>query len=111
MNIYIIFILSLFALIYGSDLIIDNSKRIALKFNISKLIIGVTVVAFGTSLPELIVGVLSSIQNQGDIALSNVIGSNIANIGLVLGILTMIMPLNISINDNSIIQFRFKICI
>ena len=99
MSSYFIFILSLIALVYGSDLIINNSKRIALKFNISKLVIGVTIIAFGTSLPELIVGILSSIQNQGDIALSNVIGSNIANIGLVLGILTMIKPISIIIND------------
>ncbi len=99
MSLYIIFILSLATLIFGSNLIIENSKRIALKFNISKLVIGATIIAFGTSLPELIVGVLSSIQENGDIALSNVIGSNVANIGLVLGILALIKPINININE------------
>ena len=64
MNIYIVFIISLVGLIYGSNLIIDNSRRIALKFNISKLVIGITIIAFGTSLPELIVGILSSLQDK-----------------------------------------------
>ena len=102
MSPYIIFILSLVTLIYSSNLIIDNSKHIALKFNISKLIIVVTIIAFGTSLPELIVGIFSSIQEKGDIALSNVIGSNVANIGLVLGILALIKPINININESQI---------
>ena len=98
MNPYILFIISLSALIYGSDLIINSSKYIALKFNISKLIIGITIIAFGTSLPELIVGIISSIDNQGDIALSNVVGSNIANIGLVLGVLGLIRPVSVNVN-------------
>jgi cation:H+ antiporter len=98
MNPYILFIFSLSALIYGSDLIINSSKYIAFKFNIPKLIIGVTVIAFGTSFPELIVGMASSIQNQGDIALSNVVGSNIANLGLVLGIIGLIRPIHINVN-------------
>ena len=98
MNPYILFIFSLSALIYGSDLIINSGKYIALKFNIPKLIIGITIIAFGTSLPELIVGIISSIDNKGDIALSNVIGSNIANVGLVLGVLGLMRPINININ-------------
>ena len=99
LNPYSIFIVSIVALIYGSNLVIDQSKLIALKFKISNLIIGVTVVAFGTSFPELVVGVLSSIKNEGDIAVSNVIGSNIANIGLVLGIVAAIKPINIIANS------------
>tara|TARA_Y100001970_G_scaffold245322_1_gene312272 strand:+ start:37543 stop:38478 length:936 start_codon:yes stop_codon:yes gene_type:complete len=96
---YLIFIISLIALIYGSNLVIDQGKLIALKFKISNLIIGVTVIAFGTSFPELIVGVLSAIKNEGDIAISNVIGSNIANIGLVLGTVAIIKPINIISNS------------
>ena len=109
MSPYLIFILSLVTLIYSSNLIIDNSKHIALKFNISKLIIGVTIVAFGTSLPELIVGIFSSIQEKGDIALSNVIGSNVANIGLVLGILALIKPINININEK--LNYNLAACL
>ena len=108
MNPYIVFIFSLFTIIYGSNLVVNNSKQIAIKFNISKLIIGVTIIAFGTSFPELIVGILSSIENKGDIALSNVVGSNIANLGLVLGILAFIKP--ITIKPNKKISFNLISC-
>jgi len=97
-NPYLIFIISLILLVYGSNVIIDQSKLIAIKFRVSNLIIGITVIAFGTSFPELIVGILSSLKNEGDIAISNVIGSNIANIGLVLGIVAIIKPIDININ-------------
>jgi len=89
-NSYGFFLIGLLLLIFGSELIIENSKKIAEKFSISKIIIGITLIAFGTSLPELIVSVLSSYRDSGDIAISNVIGSNIANIGLVLGIISII---------------------
>ena len=98
-NPYLIFIISLVLLIYGSNLVIDQSKVIATKFKVSNLIIGITVIAFGTSFPELIVGVLSSLKNQGDIAISNIIGSNIANIGLVLGTIAAIKPVNVTVNS------------
>ena len=98
-NPYLIFIISLVLLIYGSNLVIDQSKVIATKFKVSNLIIGITVIAFGTSFPELIVGILSSLKNQGDIAISNVIGSNIANIGLVLGLVAIIKPIHINVNN------------
>ena len=110
LNPYIVFIIALFLLIYGSNLIIDQSKIIAVRFKISNLIIGVTIVAFGTSFPELIVGILSSIKNEGDIAISNVIGSNIANIGLVLGIIASISPINITMN-NKLIYNLFYLCL
>ena len=66
------------------------------KFNISKLVIGITLGAFGTSFPEFIVSVLSSLKDKGEIAISNVIGSNIANITLVLGITALIFRVKIS---------------
>ena len=99
LNPYFIFVISLIALIYGSNLVIDQGRLIAVKFQISNLIIGVTIIAFGTSFPELEVGVLSSIKDEGDIAISNVIGSNIANIGLVLGIVATIKPITIIANS------------
>ena len=95
---YIIFIISLSVLVYGSNLIIENSKAIAIRFNISKLVIGITIIAIGTSFPELIVGILASLKNQGDIAIANVIGSNIANIALVLGLSACIRPFIINLN-------------
>ena len=98
-NPYFVFMISLALLVYGSNLVINQSKIIAIRFKVSNLIIGVTIVAFGTSFPELIVGILSSMKNEGDIAVSNVIGSNIANIGLVLGIIAVIKPLNIIVNS------------
>jgi cation:H+ antiporter len=73
------------ALIYGADYIIEQSEKIALHFNISPFIIGATLVALGTSLPEMAVSMSASAKGSGDIAVANVIGSTIFNIALVLG--------------------------
>ena len=81
----IIFIISMGALIYGADYIIEESEKIALHFDISPFIIGATLVALGTSLPEMAVSMSASFQGSGDIAVANVIGSTIFNISLVLG--------------------------
>lgn len=85
-----IFILSMGALIYGADFIIKESERIALKFNISHFVIGATLVAVGTSLPEMAVSMSASIKGSADIAVANVIGSTIFNISLVLGFVFLI---------------------
>ncbi|MCJ8326449.1 MAG: calcium/sodium antiporter [Campylobacterales bacterium] len=81
----LIFILSMGALVYGADFIINESEKIALHYKISPFVIGATLVALGTSLPEMAVSVSASIQGSGDIAVANVIGSTIFNISLVLG--------------------------
>jgi cation:H+ antiporter len=73
------------ALIYGADFIIEESEKIALHFKISPFIIGATLIALGTSLPEMAVSMSASVQGSGDIAVANVIGSTIFNISLVLG--------------------------
>jgi cation:H+ antiporter len=73
------------ALIYGSDFIVKESEKIALHFDISPFIIGATLVAVGTSLPEMAVSISASFKGNGDIAVANVVGSTIFNIGLVLG--------------------------
>ncbi len=86
----LIFILSMGALIYGADFIIKESERIALKFNISHFVIGATLVAVGTSLPEMAVSMSASIKGSADIAVANVIGSTIFNISLVLGFVFLI---------------------
>ncbi len=86
----VIFIISMGALIYGADHIIEESEKIALHFNISAFIIGATLIALGTSLPEMAVSMSASIQGSGDIAVANVIGSTIFNIALVLGTVFLI---------------------
>ena len=82
---FIIFIVSMAALIYGADFIVKESEKIALHFNISPFIIGATLIALGTSLPEMAVSMSASYKGNGDIAVANVIGSTIFNISLVLG--------------------------
>ena len=82
---YIIFIASLAALIYGADVIINQSEKIALRFGISEYIIGATLIAFGTSLPEMAASVSASLHDKAELAVSNIIGSNIINITLVIG--------------------------
>lgn len=79
-------------LIKGGDATIDGATAIAKRFNISKLVIGFTIVAFGTSLPELIVSVNANYRDSAGIALGNVIGSNIANILLVIGAASVLYP-------------------
>jgi cation:H+ antiporter len=74
------------ALIKGADYVIDESERIALHYNISHFVIGATIVALGTSLPEMAASVIASAEGKSDLAVSNVIGSTIFNIALVLGI-------------------------
>lgn len=80
-------------LIKGADFLVSGSSSIAKKFNISNLAIGLTVVALGTSMPELIVSLISAIDGKGDAAFGNVIGSNIFNLLLILGVSGMIYPL------------------
>ena len=82
----------------GAELMVRGSSTIAVKLGISPLVIGLTVVAFGTSAPELAVGIESTLSNRSALALGNVIGSNIANIGLILGIMSLINPLKIELS-------------
>jgi cation:H+ antiporter len=85
----------LFFLYYGGELLVTGSLRLAQAFKISPFIIGATVIGFGTSTPELAVSLMASLQDSGDLALGNIIGSNITNIGLVLGLTALIVPLTI----------------
>jgi len=87
---YMIFLVAMGALVYGADFIIKESERIALHFNISHFVIGATLVAFGTSLPEMAASMMAASQGKSDMAVANVIGSVIFNITLVLGIVFMI---------------------
>ena len=87
---YVVFIVAMAALIYGADFIIKESERIALHFNISHFVIGATLIAFGTSLPEMAASMMAASQGKVDMAVANVVGSIIFNISLVLGVVFMI---------------------
>ncbi len=91
------FISGLIFLVFGAELLVRGASRLATFLGISPLIIGLTVVAFGTSSPELAVSLLSSLKGASDIALGNVVGSNIFNILFILGISATIRPLFISV--------------
>ena len=80
-------------LIKGADLLVVGASKIAKKFNIPEIVIGLTVVAIGTSLPELVVSTTSALTGHSDIALGNVVGSNLANLFLILGVCSIIKPL------------------
>lgn len=85
-------------LIKGADLFVDGASGIATHFKVSKMLIGLTIVAFGTSAPELAVSIKAITSNGGDIVLGNVIGSNILNIVLILGCSSVIHSLNVKNN-------------
>ncbi len=84
---------SLATLYYGAELALGSAERIGKYFRLSPLVIGLVIVGFGTSLPELFVSQLAASRGRGDIALGNIIGSNVANLFLILGISGMIAPL------------------
>ena len=91
------FILGLVVLILGAELFVRGASRLAALVGISPLIVGLTVVAFGTSAPEVAVSVQAGLEGQGGIALGNIIGSNISNLLLILGISAMVAPLVVSL--------------
>ena len=91
-------LLGLIFLIVGGDLLVRSAVSFADKFGVSSFLIGVTVVSFGTSAPELMVSIQAAMDQAADIAIGNVLGSNIANIALVLGISVVIKPLKIDTN-------------
>lgn len=82
----ILFIIGFYILLKGADILVEGSASIAQKFNIPQLVIGLTVVSFGTSAPELIINILASFNGNADLAIGNIFGSNIANILLILGV-------------------------
>jgi len=79
-------------LYFGAEWFVSGASAIALALRVPQIIVGLTVVAYGTSAPEVIVGVEAAIAGHGDVALGNVIGSNIANIGLILGVAVLVRP-------------------
>lgn len=86
-------ILGFLLLVKGADFLVDGASNIAKRFHIPEIVIGLTIVAIGTSMPELVVSVTSALEGHSDIAIGNVVGSNIANMFLILGICSVIKPL------------------
>ena len=102
------FILGLIALILGAEILVRSSSKLAASLGVSKLVIGLTVVAFGTSAPELAVGIEAGLMNQPDILMGNVIGSNLTNTLLILGLASLIIPLEVHKN---LIRFDLPVMI
>lgn len=88
-------LLSLILLFLGAEGLVRGSASLALRLGLTPLVIGLTVVAYGTSTPEMIVSTQAALANQGDIAVGNVIGSNIFNIGIILGLAALVCPINV----------------
>ena len=88
----IILIIGFAALVKGADIFVDGSAALARRFKVSSLIIGLTIVAFGTSAPELAVSTTAALKQSNDLALSNVVGSNIFNLLVVLGSCAVFAP-------------------
>jgi len=93
---YLLLIAGFVLLIKGADFLVNGASSIARRFNVSDLVIGLTIVAFGTSTPELFVNIFASFKGNTDIAIGNVLGSNIANILLILGVSAVIYPLTVT---------------
>jgi len=102
MTILIQFVLGLVVLAMGGELLIRGSSRLASELGVSRLFIGLTVVAFGTSAPEAAISVIAAFSGSTDLALGNVVGSNIFNVLLILGLAALIVPLSVS---NRIVRF------
>ncbi|WEN43820.1 Inner membrane protein YrbG [Thauera sp. GDN1] len=104
----LMFVLGLVTLVIGADVLVRGASRLAVSFGVSPLVVGLTVVAFGTSAPEMAVSVGSALAGSPDLAIGNVVGSNIANVLLILGISALITPLLV---DEQIIRQEIPIMI
>ena len=107
MNI-ILLVLGFILLLKGADWFVDGASSIASRFGIPQLIIGLTIVAMGTSLPEAFVSIIAALKSNAAITIGNVVGSNILNVGIILGITALIRPLHI---QNSTIKYEMPFMI
>ena len=93
-------LLGIILLKLGSELVVENAKRIAITLSVSEKVIGLTIVAIGTSLPELVTSVTAAIKGDSDIAIGNIVGSNIFNMLLIVGVSAVINPISYNITYN-----------
>jgi len=105
---YLLFVVGFILLIKGAGMLVEGASAIGRKFNISEMVIGLTVVSFGTSLPELLVTTVASMNGQAELGLGNILGSNIANILLILGIAALVRPLPIP-RDTYFVEVPFSL--
>ena len=89
----LVIVLGFIFLLLGAEGLVDGASGLAKRFGISNLVIGMTVVAFGTSMPEFVVNMLSVAEGQTDLALTNIVGSNIINIFVILGLTALVYPI------------------
>ncbi len=106
----ILIILGFALLIKGADFLVDGASNIAKKFNIPEIVIGLTIVSIGTSMPELMVSITSAIGGHSDMAMGNIVGSNIANLFLILGTCAVIKSLEFK-RETRLIESPFMICV
>jgi cation:H+ antiporter len=92
---FVYFVLGLLALYLGAEWLVGGAARVARRLGTSPLVVGLTIVAFGSSAPELLVGLVASAQDRSDVVLGNVLGSNILNIALILGVSALARPLHV----------------
>lgn len=98
MNPILNLIIGFIALLWAANHLVAGASGLAIRFQLSPLMIGLTIVALGTSAPELFISIISSLKDKNDLAIGNAIGSNIANIGLILGIIILIKPTSFHFN-------------
>lgn len=102
------FVVGLVLILKGVDWLTDGASAVARRFNISTLVIGLTIVAFGTSAPELVISLLSAVSGKTEMALGNVVGSNIFNAFAIMGITAMVSPVKVSGNN---LRYDVPLCI
>ena len=95
-------ILGLAVLIKSADFLVAGASSVAVRFGISPLVIGLTIVSFGTSMPEMLVTLVSGLRHNADLAIANIIGSNIANVLLILGVAAIVRPL--AVNNSTVVS-------
>lgn len=105
----LLIILGACAIIFGGDFVVDSATNIAYKFGMSEKLVGLTIVAMGTSLPELVTSVVAALKGENDIALGNVLGSNIFNILLIIGLSSAISPIPVA--TSLMIDFLYLVAI
>ena len=104
----LILIAGLLLILFGANYLVDGASSIAKRFGLSEFIIGVTIVGIGTSAPEMVVSFISAFQGKAEMAIGNIVGSNIFNITLILGLSSQVMPLTSS--GIGIVDYAVMIC-
>ena len=105
---FLILLVGFILLIKGADFFVDSASSIAKKFGVPSLLIGLTIVAFGTSAPEAAVSITAALKNQNNMAIANVVGSNMFNLLVVVGAIAIIKPIKV-INSVLVKEFPFLI--